>query len=68
MSRQIGTQPHPRCGVPLFARSRAIRVSLDCGRFAEKASHALAARKEAWMEAYEHTPYGEPVELLHSSD
>jgi nitrile hydratase accessory protein len=29
---------------------------------------ALAARKEAWMEAYEHTPHGEPVELLHSSD
>ena len=24
---------------------------------------ALAARKEAWAEAYEHTPHGQPVEL-----
>jgi hypothetical protein len=23
----------------------------------------LAARKAAWIEAYEHTPHGEPVEL-----
>lgn len=23
----------------------------------------LAARKEAWIEAYEHTPHGQPVEL-----
>jgi nitrile hydratase accessory protein len=28
---------------------------------------ALAARKEAWAEAYEHTPHGKPVELLNSS-
>jgi nitrile hydratase accessory protein len=25
--------------------------------------NALAARKEAWAEAYEHTPHGKPVEL-----
>jgi hypothetical protein len=24
---------------------------------------ALAARKEAWAEAYRHTPHGKPVEL-----
>ena len=27
---------------------------------------ALAARKEAWAEAYVHTPHGKPVELLES--
>jgi hypothetical protein len=28
---------------------------------------ALAARKEAWAEPYEHTPHGKPVELLGAS-
>jgi len=27
---------------------------------------ALATRKEAWADAYRHTPHGQPVELLHS--
>src|SRR5688572_3797998 len=29
-------------------------------------SGALATRKEAWADAYRHTPHGQPVELLHS--
>ena len=28
---------------------------------------AMIARKEAWAEAYRHTPHGKPVELLHES-
>jgi nitrile hydratase accessory protein len=28
----------------------------------------LAARKEAWAEAYRHTPHGKPVELASSDD
>jgi nitrile hydratase accessory protein len=28
---------------------------------------ALATRKDAWAEAYEHTPHGKPVELLGAS-
>jgi nitrile hydratase accessory protein len=28
---------------------------------------ALLARKEAWAEAYRHTPHGKPVELLNRS-
>jgi nitrile hydratase accessory protein len=28
---------------------------------------ALATRKEAWAEAYEHTPHGKPVELAENS-
>jgi nitrile hydratase accessory protein len=28
---------------------------------------ALATRKEAWAEAYEHTPHGQPVELATNS-
>jgi nitrile hydratase accessory protein len=27
---------------------------------------AMAARKEAWADAYRHTPHGKPVELQHS--
>ncbi len=26
-------------------------------------AHALSERKEAWAEAYRHTPHGKPVEL-----
>ena len=29
---------------------------------------ALLARKEAWAEAYRHTPHGKPVELTAGSD
>jgi len=29
---------------------------------------ALAARKEAWAEAYRHTPHGKPVELASGED
>jgi nitrile hydratase accessory protein len=28
---------------------------------------AMLARKEAWAEAYRHTPHGKPVELMNSS-
>jgi nitrile hydratase accessory protein len=28
---------------------------------------ALSARKDAWAEAYRHTPHGKPVELEHES-
>jgi nitrile hydratase accessory protein len=28
---------------------------------------AMAARKEAWADAYRHTPHGKPVELHHAS-
>jgi hypothetical protein len=29
---------------------------------------ALAARKEAWADAYRHTPHGKPVELITRPD
>ncbi|MGB2665150.1 MAG: nitrile hydratase accessory protein [Candidatus Acidiferrum sp.] len=29
---------------------------------------ALLARKEAWAEAYRHTPHGKPVELISATD
>ncbi len=32
------------------------------------AREALAARKEAWIDAYKHTPHGQPVELRRRGD
>ena len=29
---------------------------------------ALLARKEAWADAYRHTPHGKPVELIPAAD
>jgi hypothetical protein len=36
---------------------------IDAPVFAEPWHYSSAARKEAWAEAYRHTPHGQPVEL-----
>jgi len=55
---------------PWHAQAFALAVRLsELGHFTWKEwAEALGARKEAWAEAYRHTPHGKPVVLKESRD
>src|SRR5437762_7251158 len=61
---EIPVASAPRCAAPLRNKGMtdSLAAVLQLNRETRN-SAALEARKEAWAEAYEDTPHGQPVEL-----